>query len=297
MKTIKRDRLGYLFILPFFIILVTFIIYPIIYSIYISFTEWQGALTPPKWIGLDNYIRVFKEKYFIQSIGNTWILWLGCIIPQMIFGLGLAAMLTDSNIKGKAFFRWAYFVPNLITMASIAALFVYLLDWKTGALNEFLISIGVIEKHINWLQNVAATRIAISFILFWMWFGYTMIIFMAGIKAIPSELYEAARVDGANKWQSFRFITLPSLKPIMAYQVVTSVIGGLTMFDIPFILTGRKGSPNFKALTMVNRFYNVTFSSNPQYGFGAAMSVLLFIMVMIFSLIAYRFVLRDLKDK
>lgn len=288
-KKIRKDHNGYIFITPFFIILSIFVIYPILYSIAISFTKWDGSIIPPEFIGINNYKRLVNDVFFRRSIRNTWIMWLGCIIPQMIFGLGLAVFLSERKLKGKSFFRWVYYLPNLVTMASVGALVFFLMNWPAGSVNRMLMTFGIIDEPYNFLENVFAARATISITLWWMWFGYSMIIFMAGIKAIPEEYFEAARVDGASKWQVFWNITLPCLKPIILYQAVTSVIGGLTMFDVPYVLTQARGNPQATTLTMVMYLYNTTFA-NYNFGYGATIGVGLFVIVMIFVAIAFRLI-------
>jgi len=274
-----------------------FIIFPILKTFYLSFTDWQGATTPPVWVGLKNYKRLFEDiskgGIFLQSIKNTWILWICNVIPQFVGALALAVLLTDKSnkIRGKEFFRAIYYLPNLITMASIAALFSFLLGYPNGAVNDLLLALKILKEPFYFLQNVWATRLSVSTILTWMWFGYTMIIFMAGIKAIPEELFEAARVDGANKWQTFRFVTLPQLRSIMTYQVVTSIIGGLSMYDIPQVLTNGTGAPQNKVTTMVMHIYRQGFT-NYNLGYASAVAIGLFVHIFIVVLIALKFINR-----
>jgi len=274
-----------------------FIIFPILETFYLSFTDWQGATTPPVWVGLKNYKRLFEDiskgGIFLQSIKNTWILWICNVIPQFVGALALAVLLTDKSnkIRGKEFFRAIYYLPNLITMASIAALFSFLLGYPNGAVNDLLLALKILKEPFYFLQNVWATRLSVSTILTWMWFGYTMIIFMAGIKAIPEELFEAARVDGANKWQTFRFVTLPQLRSIMTYQVVTSIIGGLSMYDIPQVLTNGTGAPQNKVTTMVMHIYRQGFT-NYNLGYASAVAIGLFVHIFIVVLIALKFINR-----
>lgn len=274
-----------------------FIIFPILKTFYLSFTDWQGATTPPVWVGFKNYRRLFEDiakgGIFLQSIKNTWILWICNVIPQFVGALALAVLLTDKSnkIRGKEFFRAIYYLPNLITMASIAALFSFLLGYPNGAVNDLLLALKILKEPFYFLQNVWATRLSVSTILTWMWFGYTMIIFMAGIKAIPEELFEAARVDGANKWQTFRFVTLPQLRSIMTYQVVTSIIGGLSMYDIPQVLTNGTGAPQNKVTTMVMHIYRQGFT-NYNLGYASAVAIGLFVHIFIVVLIALKFINR-----
>lgn len=294
-KNDKYAHYGYLFILPFFIVMAIFIVYPILNTIYLSFTVWEGATIPPVWVGLKNYKRLFSDilqgGIFLQSIKNTWILWVLNVIPQFVGALALAVLLTDkqNKIKGKETFRAIYYLPNLITMASVGALFSFLLGYPKGAVNDLLVAFNILKEPFYFLQNAWATRLSVSTILTWMWFGYTMIIFMAGIKAIPEELYEAATVDGASKWQTFKSITLPQLRPIMTYQVVTSIIGGLSIYDIPQVMTNGTGAPQNTVTTMVMHIYRQGFTSY-NLGYASAVAIGLFVHIFIVVAIALRFV-------
>lgn len=287
----RRKHYGYIFILPFFIILSVFIIYPIGYSIYLSFNHWDGSIISPEFIGLQNYQNLLKDKFFYKSIANTWIIWGVSFVPQLVLSLGLAAILSDTQVKGKGFFRWIYFLPVLVTMASIGNLVFFIMDWKTGVLNQILTQIGLIEEPIQWLQRISVARLTISSTLCWMWFGYTMVIFMAGIKAIPQEYYEAGVMDGTNKWQAFCYITLPCLRPTITYNVVTSIIGGLTMYDVAAVIS-KSGAPQSSTLTMVMYLYNMGFR-NYNMGYAATIAMGLFVMVMIFVSIAYSMLMRN----
>lgn len=289
---INKNRYAYMFIAPYFIAFSLFGLYPILYSFYLSFTKWGGTKAAPKFIGLTNYERLVKDTMFFTSIKNTLIMWTANIIPQLLFAIFLAVVLTGWKVKGKEFFRGIFYLPNLVTMASVAVLFGFLLDWRTGALNKILMSLNIIDKEVNWLQSTTATRGTVSFINWWMWFGNTMIIFMAGIKTISEEIYEAAIVDGANKWQTFKDITLPLLKPTMLYIVVTSLIGGMTMFDVPAVLTNGDGSPQGSILTMVMYLYNTAFK-NYNFGYGATIGSGLFILMLVAVALAYRLINRQ----
>lgn len=295
MSRIRKDNHGYVFVAPFFIVLAIFVIYPIVFSFFLSFHKWDGSLAPMQFVGMDNFKRLAQDAYFLKSIGNTLIMWIANVIPQMIFGLGLAVILTENRLRGKAFFRWIYYLPNLVTMASVGVLFFFLLDWQSGSINMLLMKLSLIKEPINWLQSIACTRGTVSFTLWWIWFGYTMIIFMAGIKAIPEEFFEAARVDGANKWQVFWKITLPCLRPTMLYQVVTALIGGMTMFDVPYVITGGNGAPQASALTMVMYLYNTAFQ-NYNMGYGAAIGAGLFLMIVVFVAIAFRLMTKKMAN-
>lgn len=294
-KNDKYAHYGYLFILPFFVVMAIFIIYPILNTFYLSFTKWEGATVAPKWIGLQNYKRLIEDitsgGLFLKSIKNTWILWICNAIPQFVGALALAVLLTDrhNKIKGKELFRAIFYLPNLITMASVGALFYFMLGYPSGTLNDVLTSLHILKEPFYFLQSVWATRLSVSTILTWMWFGYTMIIFIAGIKGIPEELFEAATVDGATKWQVFKSITLPQLRPIMTYQVVTSIIGGLSMYDIPQVLTDGTGAPLNSVTTMVMHIYKHGFT-NYNLGYASTVAMGLFLHIFIVVAIAIRLI-------
>lgn len=284
----NRDNKGYLFVLPYFLAMLTFQIYPIFYTLFLSFFK-PVTLVKNEFVGLENYVRLIKNPLFYTAIGNTWFIWLMNYIPQIVFALILALILTNPGIRGREGFRTLFFLPNLVTAASIGVLFAVLLDWKSGALNHMLLELGIFSEPYEWLQDKMATRLSVSLIQWWQWFGYTMIIFMAGLSAIPGDLYEAAHIDGASASQAFFKVTLPLLKPTMLYVMVTSLIGGLQIFDIPRVLTNGRGGPDNALTTMVLYLYNQGFK-NFNLGYASALAYALFIMIIIFSAISFRII-------
>ncbi|MGL1892494.1 MAG: sugar ABC transporter permease [Spirochaetaceae bacterium] len=283
----KRGNKGYLFILPYFIAMLTFQVYPIIYSFILSFQK-PISMIESEFVGFANYQRLFTNEYFYKAIGNTFFIWLGNYIPQIVFALLLGVILTNKNIKGRETLRTVYFLPNLVTASSIGVLFAVLLDWRFGTLNHALLAIGIIKEPINYLSMGLVVQGSVSFIQWWQWFGYTMIIMMAGLNAISTELYEAAHIDGASRSQAFFSITLPLLKPTMLYVMVTSLIGGLQIFDIPKVLTNGRGGPDNSILTMVLYLYNQAFK-NFNLGYAAALAYALFIIILILSAFMFKF--------
>ncbi|MDP4092118.1 MAG: sugar ABC transporter permease [Bacillota bacterium] len=290
----KYGRYGYFFIFPFFVAMLLFTAYPLVYSIYLSFTKWDGSTIAPAFIGIDNFKHLVKDHFFWDSILNTFKIWLFAVTPQMIFAIILAVVLNDKKLKGKGIFRAVYFFPALVTAVSIAGLFFQLFAWQGGTVNNLLISLGIstTDSATNFFGSIFWTRFLCSFLLWWLWFGYSMIIFMAGIKAIPEELYEAGDVDGAGWWKKFRYITLPSLRPTILYNIVTSIIGGLAIFDVPYMLTSGTGAPDYSAQTISMYLYSQTFQAN-NYGYGASIGVGLCILTTIFVIIAFKFINRD----
>lgn len=241
-----------------------------------------------------------QHNDFIQSFKNTLILWFGNFIPQIILSLSLAVWFTDAMLKipGKGFFKVVMYMPNIITAASVAVLFLSLCQQsKNGALQQILHSFGVvkdieIESKANFIPFVKGKwepRFVIMFIQTWMWFGNTMIMLMSGIMGINPSLFEAASIDGASSGQVFRKITLPLLSPIMVYTLVTSMIGGLQMFDIPYLYHDRGAAfnPNVRtvAVYIYDKFHNR--QGTYSYGYSGAASVCLFFVTLALGSIAF----------
>jgi cellobiose transport system permease protein len=285
-KSINKEHYGYLFIAPFFIIFLIFSLYPILYSFYISFTQWDG-ISDPVFVGVHNYKMILQDRVFGLSILNTWFIWLVAVVPQLGLGLILAVILNEKFIKAKHLFRAVYFFPNIVTAASIGVLVSFIFDWQTGGLNRFLIDAGFLKDPVNWLTYPLFARLLNSLVLFWQWFGYSMIIYVAGLQGISGEILEAAEIDGASKVQIFFKVTVPMLKPIIIFQVITSLIGGMQIFDVPYTLTDGAGAPEKSTLTMVMYLYISAFKNN-NYGYGATIAYSLFILILIFSLISLK---------
>lgn len=289
------DYKGYYFIAPFFAIFLVFNIYPVLLTFYYTFTHYEGY-GEPLFIGLDNYIRIFTDTYFLEAFVNTWKIWGFNFALQLGIALFLAALFSDLRfrIKGIGFFRAVFYLPNLITVSSVAILFNIMLDWQYGSVNQFLMKIGLISDPINWLNQPFTSQASVALILTWMWFGYTFIVLMAGVSGISKEYYEAALIDGANRLQTFLYITLPLLKPIMLYVMITSLIGGLQLFDLPMLLTDGLGAPEGSLNTMVLYLYNQAFRYN-NYGYAATIAYMLFLITVIFSAIVFKSMYRDAK--
>ena len=279
-RSVSYAKWGYVFIAPFFIVFALFQLYPLVSTIYYSFFEYffkQGGLIQvgPKFVGWTNYLYVFSKdlpRYF----GNTIIMWLMGFIPQIVFSLLLAAWFTDNRLKLKCqgFFKTVIYMPNLI-MASAFAMLFFALFSDNGPVNAALISAGILNEPFRFLSSVAGTRGLIALMNFLMWFGNTTILLMAAVMGIDLSLFEAAEIDGCTPSQIFWKITMPLIRPILVYVMITSLIGGLQMFDVPQILTNGKGNPDRCATTMIMYLNNHMFSKN--YGMAGAVSVILFI--------------------
>lgn len=289
-KVVRYQKWGYIFLIPFFAVYVIFQLIPLISTFYNSFFEnYRAGLTQvgPRFIGFENYIKIFTETDILKYAANTFIIWIIGFIPQIIVSLLLAAWFTDIRLRLRAsgFFKTVIYLPNLI-MASAFAMLFYTLFTDSGPINSILMSMGIISEPYRFLAHTGSTRGLIALMNFLMWYGNTTIILMAGMMGIDPSLFEAASVDGANSWQSFKKITLPLLKPIMVYVIITSMIGGIQLFDLPQILTDGAGFPTENSMTLIMYLNKHLFSKN--YGMAGALSVLLFIITGILSLIVFR---------
>ena len=292
----KRSRVsgynkwGYIFLIPFVLAYVIFQLIPLVSTIYNSFFEnYMSGLTQigPKFVGLDNYVKLFEGGDIWTYAKNTMVLWIMCFIPQIILSLLLGAWFSDTRLKlkGSRFFKTVIYLPNLI-MASAFAMLFFTLFSDGGPINSLLMQIGFIDTPYKFLSNTGSARGLIALMNCLMWFGNTTILLMAGMMGIDTNLFEAAEVDGATSTQVFFKITLPLLRPILVYVIITSLIGGLQLFDVPQILTNGTGDPMRSTMTLIMFLNKHLFSKN--YGMAGALSVVLFIMTGILSLIVFK---------
>jgi len=286
-KSISYGKWGYIFIAPFFIVFALFTFYPLLTTFYNSFFEnyRQGLIqVGPTFVGLQNYVTVLTEGELPKYLANTGIMWIMGFIPQIAVSLLLAAWFTDLRLRLKtSFFKSVIYMPNLI-MASAFAMLFYALFSDNGPINTILQSAGIEPLHI--MSDVGATRGLVALMNFLMWFGNTTILLMAGIMGIDPALFESAQIDGARPWQVFRKVTLPLIRPILVYVLITSMIGGLQMFDIPQILTQGDGWPNRNSMTIIMWLNKHLYNKN--LGLGGAVSVLLFIVTAALSGVVFK---------
>jgi len=290
---VKKEYYGYLFIAPFVIGFLLFGLYPIYNTFALSFTNTTIMSSKAEFIGFQNFERLFADDFFWVAIKTTWLIWLLNFIPQIGIALLLSVWFTSTRLKIKAVGVWRaiFYLPNLLVPAAVAALFFSLFSFY-GPVNQFMVRAGFLEEAMHYLQNRTVARSLVVFIQWWMWFGQTVIIVMAGMTSIPISLYEAAMVDGATAMQMFRRITLPLLKPILIYVFVTSLVGGMQMFDIPYLLTDSRGGPGNAILTNNIHMYLKFSSSKGHIGAASSVGVVVFIMTCICALGIFYF-LRD----
>lgn len=284
MKKIK-DKVGYLFISPFFLVFFLFNAYPILFTLYLSMTRYKG-FGEKVFIGADNFKLLFADPNLVTAFTNTIKIWGVNIVFQIFLALLLVMIFSDIKykVKGLGFFRVIFYLPNLIAAATIALIFMKLLDKDYGVVNQVLFNIGWIDEPIGWLTKPIIAQMSVSGIQTWMWFGNSFILFMASVQAVSKEIYEAARIDGAGRFQVLMNITIPSIKPILMYVMVTGLIGGLQLFDIPFLITDGRGFPEGSLNTMIVYIYNMAFVHR-NYGYASALSFALFMVIMTFTVV------------
>lgn len=289
---LNYSRYGIYFIAPFFIVYIIFSLIPLLSTFYYSFFEYymrQGIMqVGPNFIFFDNYLKIFSDGILFKYAGNTLIMWLMGFIPQIILSLLLALWFTSTRlkIKGTGFFKTIMYMPNLVMASAFSMLFLQIFA-TNGPVVNMLMNSGFLEEEYNFFEKVISTRSLIALMNFLMWFGNTTILLMAGIMGIDQTVIESASVDGANSRQIFVRIILPLLKPIMLYVLITSLIGGIQMFDIPQILTEGNGGPNLATKTMIMYLHDLITTSK-NYGLAGAVSVLLFMVTAALSFVVFR---------
>lgn len=303
-KSISYAKYGYMFIAPFFLVYCFFQVWPLIQTFILSF-QGNGA-DAGNFVGFDNYdIILFgsgegmgrraaaMQDLFLTSFKNTIILWFGNFIPQILLSLLLAVWFTDSklHIPGVGFFKVVMYLPNIITAVSVAALFMrFISNSQLSAVNTLLMLNG--GDPVSFEASAAWSRGIVMFIQTWLWFGNTMIMMMSGIMGINPSLFEAAAIDGASSGQVLRKVTLPLLRPMVVYTLITSMIGGLQMFDIPYLYHTGAGKINANLRTVAVFVYEQFRSGakihQPDYGIAGAASVLLFIITAALGVLVFR---------
>jgi multiple sugar transport system permease protein len=289
-KAVRFNRWGYYFLIPFFTVYIIFSFIPLCSTIFNSFFEnYRSGLKQigPNFVGISNYVALLGTPEIWKYLFNTLIMWVGGFIPQIVIALLLAYWFSDPSLrlKGQRFFKTVIYMPNLI-MASAFSMLFFALFSDSGPVNQIMLSLGIFKEPFKFFQYIASTRILIMFMNFLMWFGNTTILLLAGMLGIDQALYEAAEVDGATSTQIFFRITMPILRPIFVYVLITSLIGGLQMFDVPQILTNGRGNPMDSATTVIMLLNRHLTSKN--VGMGGALSVFMFVVTGILSLIVFR---------
>lgn len=296
-KVVSYNKWGYFFLIPFVLVYLVFQFIPLVSTVVNSFFEnYRSGLVQvgPNFIAFDNYVALFSDNDIWIYLKNTLIMWVMGFVPQIAVSLLLGAWFSNPSLrlKGQRFFKTVIYLPNLI-MASAFAMLFFTLFSDSGPINSILMQIGILDAPYKFLSNIWSTRTLVAFMNFLMWFGNTTILLMAGMMGIDTSLFEAAEVDGATSTQVFFRITLPLLRPILIYVMITSLIGGLQMFDVPQVLTNGTGDPVGSSMTLIMYLNKHLFSKN--YGMGGALSVFLFVVTGVLSLLVFKFT--DVKEK
>ncbi len=304
-KSVSYAKWGYIFIAPFFAVYLVWSLIPQILTIYYSFFEYymDGLSTiGPKFVGFQNYIALFRPDNngdigILKYAGNTMIMWVTGAVPQFAIALLLAVWFTNTrlNIKGQPFFKTVMYMPNLI-MASAFSMLFFTLFSTVGPVNQILENLGWIDGAINFMDKPIYVRGLVALMNFLMWFGNTMIVLMAGIMGIDQAYFEAAAIDGASSTKVFFKITLPLLMPIITYSVITALIGGINMYDVPQLLTNGKGATIRETKTLI-MYLQSSFSTSKNYGAGGAISVFVFLVAGILSAIVFKVLVAQYTDK
>jgi ABC-type sugar transport system permease subunit len=288
-KQAKRNAWAYAFISPFYFLYAVFGMFPLLYGLWLSLHKWDG-ISKMQFVGAANYIKLLTDDIWWKAIYNTLWLFFAATVPQLIIALLLAFIINTKYIRGKDFFRAAFFAPNVASAVAVSLIFTSLFGERYGMLNYALSFIGIAP--VDWIGSSTWLKPSIALVTIWQWTGYSMIIFLAGLQSINPELYEAARVDGARTRDVFLHITLPLLRPVIVFQVILSIIGAMQNFDIPVMLAGgtqssAPGGTDRAGLTAAVLIYWTAFKYT-TFGYAAAMSFALFILIIAFTFVYNR---------
>ncbi|MBA7497624.1 Lactose transport system permease protein LacF [subsurface metagenome] len=285
-----RDKYGWLFISLALILLGVLLFYPIVYSLYLSTMSSKGIVQ--KFIGFGNYVKLFQDSMFILALKNTLTFFL-IQVPIMLFlALILANILNDKTIKYRGIFRTAFFLPAVTSLIAYTILFKMMFSLD-GFINGVLLSVHIIKSPIPWLLDPFWAKVTLITGLTWRWTGYNMIFYLSALQNIPEEIYEAAKIDGANKVKQFFYITIPLLKPLILFTAIMSTIGTLQLFDEPMNLsqggvTSATIGPGNSLLTLSVYVYNLCFKYMPNFGYAATVSYAIVLIVALFSIIQFK---------
>ncbi|MFG1707837.1 carbohydrate ABC transporter permease [Nonomuraea sp. M3C6] len=276
----------YAYIAPFFLIFAVFGLVPLLFTFYVALFDWN-PIGEHVFIGFDNFTRLFADARFWNAAWNTISIWLLSTVPQLLLALGLAHLLNQARLRLAVLFRMSMLVPYITSVAATTIVFAQMFDRDYGLLNWLLGLVGV--GPIDFVQSVWGSHVLIAVMVTWRWFGYTTLLYLASLQAIPRSIYEAAAVDGAGSWKQFRHISIPSLRPVIVFTIVTSTIGGLQIFTEPLLISRAAPltcGPVRQCQTLTLFLYEQGFGQF-QFGYGAAIGVALFVLVVAAATVNY----------
>lgn len=275
----KRNRQMNLFYIPAVALMALFVVYPFFRAILISFCKWNGYSENIRFVGLENYIYMMTDRKFWNAFGNTLLYGFGSTFLQNVFGLAFA-LLVNSRFKGNKIVRTVVYMPIMISSLIMGYIMYYFLVFDNGVLNDIIGWFG--KEPQNWLGNPVVGRVAITLINSWQYVGNSMIIYLAGLQNIPQMYYEAATIDGAGKWASFKRITMPLLVPSISSAVILNLIGGLKLYDLVVSLTN--GGPGYTTHSVMSYISNQYFTQE-KAGYSAAIGIFIFLFIVLVSAI------------
>jgi cellobiose transport system permease protein len=280
---LRRNGSFYVAVAPFFIVFALFSLFPVVFSFYLGFNRWDG-FSDPEFVGLENYIRAFRDPIFQKAVWNTVYLWFWSTLLTISLALGLAVLVNEYVTVGRTYFRMVFLLPLLVAPA-IAAIILRVFFTSNGGLVNLLVgAVSGTPSYFDWLGSEHWIKPLVVLLVVWRWTGWYIIIFLAGLQAIPRDIYEAARMDGVGRWAIFSRITLPLLMPSIAFSVITATLGGLQMFDEPYVLTQGLGGTNNSTTTIGMYLYATAFTQF-NFGLGSAVSWYIFAAVVVLTLV------------
>ena len=295
-KSVSYAKYGYIFSIPFVLTFLFFSLYPTLFTAVIGFTDLKGVTAVDyKYLAepFENFAKIFNNVTFQNSLVNTITIWTINFIPQIGLALLLTAWFTSRGrrIRGQGAFKVMFYMPNIITASTVAILYACMFGYPVGPANDILTSLGLLSQPFDFTTSPWAAKLVVSFIQFWMWYGYTAIVLISGVLGINPELFESSEIDGASSRQTFFHITLPCLRTILVFTMITSLIGGLNMFDIPKLYIWNGGPVNSTMTTSVF-IYAQAFSGSYLYNRAAAASMIMFVIIAVLSAIVF-YLMRD----
>lgn len=282
-RKLRDNAIGYSFILPNLIGYSIFVFIPVCFSFVLSVMKWDGSRIPMEFVGLQNFVQIFGDRYFRGALWHTVVYALMTVAPTLVLSM-LLAVLLNSKIKGISFYRTAFFFPYIASIVAVGAVWNMLFQPDFGPINEFLKFIGISEPP-RWVVSTDWAMVAVAIVTVWKYMGYYMIVYLAALQGISNSLYEAAGIDGANGWQKLRYITIPMLTPTTFFVLIMLTIQCFKVFDLVYVMTG--GGPGNATQTLVNYVYDKAFV-NWEFGPASAGAIILFVMVLVITLIQFQ---------
>ncbi len=288
----RRTLTAYGFLLPSFVFFFIFLIIPLITVVYLSFTNYN-IVTAPQWVGLDNYTRLFQDPLFWRGLRNSFIY---LVVTPILIMLSIAlAIVVNRKLRGIFAFRTIYYIPAVTSVVAVGMIFEIVFAEPSGLINGVLLALGWIERPINFLTHPDSTLISVMLVTIWRGIGFYMVIFLAALQAVPEELYEAAAIDGANRFQQHLYITVPGIRPAIIFVAIISSISALKVFEEIFVMTDGSAGVLDSALTLMFYLYRQGFV-NLNAGYAAAIAVIFTIVTLGFSIANLRFLERGSRD-